>query len=175
MKQSLIVEQSSGSRQIARCISNNYILVMPLAGGQGGLQPTRNLGFQLTLFQPGGRGRLCPPGFENLTAALYLVYVFNKYMILGVHFNFHTQQVEFENIVSLSIICILYVKFLQISQFNAYQMRYRCIFSSLQICMHNISYLHLVLGNGLYPLGTQYLHMGPNLDFVVFLVTVVIK
>ena len=28
---------------------------MPLAGGQGGLQPTRNLGVHLTLFQPGGQ------------------------------------------------------------------------------------------------------------------------
>ena len=28
--------------------------VMPLAGGQSGLQP-RNLGVQLTLFQPGGQ------------------------------------------------------------------------------------------------------------------------
>ena len=45
---------------------------MPLAGG-----PTQNLGVQLTLFQPGGRGAnfacditTCPPGFENLTASL---------------------------------------------------------------------------------------------------------
>ena len=49
---------------------------MSLAGGLGGLQPIRNQGFQLTLFQPGG-GRLfpphaCPPGFENLTTSLYL-------------------------------------------------------------------------------------------------------
>ena len=29
--------------------------VLPLVGGQGGLQPTRNLGGQLTLLQPGGQ------------------------------------------------------------------------------------------------------------------------
>ena len=29
--------------------------VMPLAGGQGGLKPTQNLGVQLTLLQPGGQ------------------------------------------------------------------------------------------------------------------------
>ena len=33
---------------------------MPLAGGQGGFYPTRKLGVQLTLFNPGGGGRLCP-------------------------------------------------------------------------------------------------------------------
>ena len=33
---------------------NAYLTVMPLAGGQGGFYPTRNLGVQLTLFQPGG-------------------------------------------------------------------------------------------------------------------------
>ena len=44
---------------------------MPLAGGQG-----RNLGVQLTLFQPGGGAdyahhiTACPPGFENLAASL---------------------------------------------------------------------------------------------------------
>ena len=31
------------------------IAVMPLAGGQGGLYPTRNLGVQLSLLQPGGQ------------------------------------------------------------------------------------------------------------------------
>ena len=44
--------------------------VMPLAGVQCGFQPTRNLGVQLTLFQPGGQITACPPGFENLTATL---------------------------------------------------------------------------------------------------------
>ena len=29
--------------------------VMPLAGGQGRLKPTQNLGVQLILFQPGGQ------------------------------------------------------------------------------------------------------------------------
>ena len=48
---------------------------MPLVGGLGALKPTRNLGFQLTLFQPGGadyahRITACPPGFENLAASL---------------------------------------------------------------------------------------------------------
>ena len=49
------------------------ISVMPLPGGQGGL----NLGVQLTLFKPGGGGAdyaypitACAPGFENLTAFL---------------------------------------------------------------------------------------------------------
>ena len=38
--------------------------VMPLEGGQGGLYPTRNLGVQLTLFQPCNQGgRLCPPHY----------------------------------------------------------------------------------------------------------------
>ena len=41
----------------------------------GGLKPTRNLGVQLTLFQPEGTEyahhiTACPPGFENLTASL---------------------------------------------------------------------------------------------------------
>ena len=31
------------------------ISVMLLVGGQGGLKPTRNLGFQFTLFKPGGQ------------------------------------------------------------------------------------------------------------------------
>ena len=48
---------------------------MPLAGGLGELSPTRNLGVQVTLFQPGGADyahhiTACPPGFENLTASL---------------------------------------------------------------------------------------------------------
>ena len=37
--------------------------VMPLAGGQGGIQPTRNLGFQLTVIHPEG-GRLFPPHYS---------------------------------------------------------------------------------------------------------------
>ena len=49
--------------------------VMPLAGGQGGLYPFRNLGVQLTLFQPEGADYAhqitdSTPGFENLTTAL---------------------------------------------------------------------------------------------------------
>ena len=36
--------------------------VMPLAGGQDGFYPTRNFGFLLTLFQPGG-DRLWPPHY----------------------------------------------------------------------------------------------------------------
>ena len=49
--------------------------VMPLANGQGRLYPTRNVWFQLTLFQPDGadyvhRITAFPPGFENLTASL---------------------------------------------------------------------------------------------------------
>ena len=32
-----------------------YHAVLPLVGGQGGLQPTRNFGVQLTLLQPGGQ------------------------------------------------------------------------------------------------------------------------
>ena len=52
-----------------------YNKVMPLAGGLGWLQPTRNLRFQLTLFQSGEadyahRITACPPGFEKLTASL---------------------------------------------------------------------------------------------------------
>ena len=37
--------------------------VIPLAGGPVGLKPTRNLGVQLTLFQPGGGERLWPPRY----------------------------------------------------------------------------------------------------------------
>jgi hypothetical protein len=49
-----------------------------LLGGQGGLEPTWNLGFQLTLFQPDGADyahliSLSPPGFEILTASLYIL------------------------------------------------------------------------------------------------------
>ena len=49
--------------------------MLPLVGGQGGLKPTRNLGVQLTLFQPGLADYAhhitpCPPGLENLTAHL---------------------------------------------------------------------------------------------------------
>ena len=49
--------------------------MLPLVGGQGGLQPTRNLGVQLTLLQPGGADyahniTACPPEFENLMASL---------------------------------------------------------------------------------------------------------
>ena len=51
---------------------------MPLAGGQGGLYPTRNLGVQLTLFQPGWADyahhiTACPPRFEKLTASLHCI------------------------------------------------------------------------------------------------------
>ena len=50
---------------------------MPLVSGQSGLKPTRNLGVQLTLLQAGGADHAhhitaCPPGFENLTAPLYV-------------------------------------------------------------------------------------------------------
>ena len=49
--------------------------VLPLVGGQGGLQPTRNLGVQLTLLQPGRADyahqiTASPPGFENPAASL---------------------------------------------------------------------------------------------------------
>ena len=51
------------------------LTVMPLAGGQCGLQPTRNLGVQLTLLQPGGVDYAhhitdSPPGFEKPAASL---------------------------------------------------------------------------------------------------------
>jgi hypothetical protein len=51
--------------------------VLPLVGGQGGL----NLGFQLTLLQPGGadyaqRITASPPRFENLAASLIIVNFF---------------------------------------------------------------------------------------------------
>ena len=51
---------------------------MPLVGGQGGLWPTRNLGVQFTLFKPGRADythhiTACPPGFENLAAALLCI------------------------------------------------------------------------------------------------------
>ena len=51
---------------------------MSLAGGLGGLYPTRNLGFKLTLFQPSGEGggqimptTFRPPVFENLRTSLH--------------------------------------------------------------------------------------------------------
>ena len=59
--------------------------VMPLAGGQ------RNLGVQLTLFQPEGADYSqhitpCPPGFENLTTSLTFVMcagiVLGQYLIV---------------------------------------------------------------------------------------------
>ena len=48
---------------------------MLLEVGQGGLEPTQNLGLQLTLFQPGGTNyahhtTASPLGFENLAASL---------------------------------------------------------------------------------------------------------
>ena len=54
-----------------------HITVLPLVGGQGGLQPTRNLGAQLTLLQPGGADyahhiTASPPGFENPAASLHV-------------------------------------------------------------------------------------------------------
>ena len=50
---------------------------MSLAGGQDGLQPTRNLEVRLTMLQPEGWGAdynitTSPPAFENLTASLYI-------------------------------------------------------------------------------------------------------
>ena len=48
---------------------------MPLAGGQGGFLPTRNLGVQLILFQPRETDYAhhitdCPPRLQNITASL---------------------------------------------------------------------------------------------------------
>ena len=58
----------------------NCIDAISIVGGQGELQSTRNLGFLLTLFKPGGQIMPsifitgCPPGFYNLTASLLTVY-----------------------------------------------------------------------------------------------------
>ena len=70
-------------------------------------------------------------------------------MILGVHFNFYTQQVEFENIVSSKLIYYLHTLCQIFADFSI-----QCISNEISMYfflltnMHNISYLHLVLGNG---------------------------
>ena len=58
---------------------------MPLVGGQGGFYPTRNLGVQLTLLQPGGADyahhiTASPPGFENPVASLQNITAFETYV-----------------------------------------------------------------------------------------------
>ena len=66
---------SGGSYYSFLLITALLFLVMPLADGQGGLYPIRNLGVQLTLLQP-GRADFAhhitarPPGFENPAAPL---------------------------------------------------------------------------------------------------------
>ena len=58
----ILVYKSMRSIKARGLIQNvQYLLfrpVLPLVGGQGGLQPTRNLGVQLTLLQP--RGQIMP-------------------------------------------------------------------------------------------------------------------
>ena len=77
-------------RRVSSCslIYGPHGTVMPLAGGQGGLYPTWDLGVQSSLFQPRGADyahhiTACPPGFKNLTGSLrYVVgqtFVFAKY------------------------------------------------------------------------------------------------
>ena len=70
---------------------------MPLVGGQGELQPTRNLGVQFTLFQHGGGAdythhlTACPPGFENLAASLLNWTIILKTNVL-ISFSFSDSQ-----------------------------------------------------------------------------------
>ena len=74
-------DRETTAANIARLSGNTpgktfeIVTVMTLASGLGGLKNTRNLGFQLTVFQPRGVDyahhiTACPPGFENLTTYL---------------------------------------------------------------------------------------------------------
>jgi hypothetical protein len=76
---------------------------MPLAGGQDGLKHTRNLRFQLTLFQPGGadyanRITECPAGFENFLMGLNEIL---KLIPSNIYFvNFYTCICQIHNILN---------------------------------------------------------------------------
>ena len=75
-----VVQECANCKQRPFCCKKMYVIctVMPLVGGQGGLYPTRNLGVQFTLFQPGGADythhiTACPPEYENLAASLMYI------------------------------------------------------------------------------------------------------